>query len=217
MPVPEQTAPLPRQSARMLVFERLREWIEDGTFRPGEVIKDVDIAAKFGVSRMPVREALQMLEQLGAVDTEPGRRTRVALARPSDASLIYPPLGALQAVAAEAVAGRATAEKLDEMRRANEALLEAVARDDAVAAREADDDFHGVLIGLAENPYLQTAIELLQLHSRRLDTAYFTHRGPSRESYDEHEQIIDAVSRGESEKAGELTRQNFVRTVDVVG
>ena len=126
MAVPKNLRPILRQSARTLVFKQLRQWIAEGVFTPDEALNDKEIASALGVSRTPVREALQMLEQQGAVVTTPGRHTRVRSASPRDARLVYPPLSALEALAAELGTSRATSEDVFRMIEANERLRSAV-------------------------------------------------------------------------------------------
>jgi DNA-binding GntR family transcriptional regulator len=59
------------------VFHHLGTAIADGTFAPGERLRDADLAAQYNVSRTPVREALQRLERIGMVEMAPSRFTRV--------------------------------------------------------------------------------------------------------------------------------------------
>ncbi len=59
------------------VFQHLGNAIADGTFAPGERLRDADLAAQYNVSRTPVREALQRLERIGLVEMAPSRFTRV--------------------------------------------------------------------------------------------------------------------------------------------
>jgi DNA-binding GntR family transcriptional regulator len=211
MPLPSQLAPLDRQTARAAVFEHVRSWIEDGLLEPGETLKDSEIARRLGVSRTPVREALQMLEQLGAVEMLPGRMTRVTPLAPDDVALLYAPLGALQATAAELGTPRATPDDVAELRRHNDALLGGLQAEDHVAASDADSKFHHVLLRLADNPYLVTAIEPLLIHARRLEALYFREVGPGRASHEEHEEIARTVGAGDAARAAALTRSNFTR------
>jgi DNA-binding GntR family transcriptional regulator len=199
----------------MYVFDQMREWIEDGALAPAELVKDVDIARKFGVSRTPVREALQMLEQLGLVETEPGRHTRVANTDPTHAALIYPPLAALVVESIERAAPMATPADFAAMGAANERLVRAIERADPDAARAADNAFHSVLITRADNPYLTAAIDMLRAHSRRLDSLYFTHDVPGHVSCQEHTEILEALKAGDFSLAKQVTRQNFIRTIPV--
>lgn len=60
-----------------LAFERIADAIVDGQLAPGEVLRDHALAQQLGVSRMPVREALQRLERAGLVETAASRYTRV--------------------------------------------------------------------------------------------------------------------------------------------
>lgn len=61
------------------VYSALGEAILSGVLRPGERLRDQDLAERLGVSRTPVREALQRLERIGLVEVSPHRYTRVSL------------------------------------------------------------------------------------------------------------------------------------------
>lgn len=61
------------------VFHILGAAIRDGLLQPGQPLRDVDLAARFGVSRTPVREALQRLERIGLVEISANRYTRVTV------------------------------------------------------------------------------------------------------------------------------------------
>jgi DNA-binding GntR family transcriptional regulator len=209
MPLPADTLPINRRAARHAVLDRLRTWIEEGVLAPGEVIKDGEIAERLGVSRTPVREALQVLERLGAVEMLPGRLTRVTAVSPDDVALLYAPLGVLHGLAAEMGAARATEQDVASMTDANERLLAAIEVHDGVAASDADREFHAILMRLAANPYLETAIEPLAIHARRLETLYFRGGRPTTESYEEHKRIIEAVAVRDSATAREMTQRNF--------
>jgi DNA-binding GntR family transcriptional regulator len=211
MPVPTETVPINRRSARHEVLDHIRRWIEEGILEPGEVIKDAEIAEQLGVSRTPVREALQILEQHGAVEMLPGRMTRVTNVTPEDVALLYAPLAILHGLAAELGTPHATEGDIAAMTECNERLKAAVGARKAVDAREADREFHEVILRLAGNPYLESAIEPLQIHARRLETLYFRDSAPGMRSYEEHKRIIGAVGKGDAQTAAELTRQNFTR------
>lgn len=75
------TTPLSNRGPRLsdLAFERIAEAIVDGRLEPGEVLRDHVLAGQLGVSRMPVREALQRLERAGLVETAASRFTRVTV------------------------------------------------------------------------------------------------------------------------------------------
>ena len=71
MPIPAGETPVYRALLRDEVFARLRDAIVDGTFRPGEQLRDLELADWLGVSRTPVREALLRLADAGLVTATP--------------------------------------------------------------------------------------------------------------------------------------------------
>ncbi|WP_348790091.1 GntR family transcriptional regulator [Leifsonia sp. NPDC080035] len=77
MPVPVTEAVSPRRLIRDEVFQRLLDAIVDGDLTPGEQLYDAEIEKWVGVSRTPVREALNQLAAMGLVEIMPQKRTRV--------------------------------------------------------------------------------------------------------------------------------------------
>ena len=73
MPIPKQVSYEAPKSAKMRIYEALREWIIDGTLQPGEKILDSEISQYFSVSRTPVREAIQMLAEQKLIEIRPGK------------------------------------------------------------------------------------------------------------------------------------------------
>ncbi|GAA4675481.1 GntR family transcriptional regulator [Frondihabitans cladoniiphilus] len=83
MPVPISTpSGIRRRLRKDEVFDRLLDAILDGTLLPGERIRDVDLQEWFGVSRTPIRLAIDRLEELRLVESRPNRYTRVAEVTP---------------------------------------------------------------------------------------------------------------------------------------
>jgi DNA-binding GntR family transcriptional regulator len=215
MPIPEPTVVVERKSATVLVFEQLRTWIENGTLESGEAIKETAVANRLGVSRTPVREALGLLKQLGAVETLPGRFATVSEVHASDLALVLPPLAALHGEAAALAAPKITTNDIERLEAANEALAASLSgKTPSVKRKIADDRFHGLILEIAANPFVSNAIEPLALHARRLDILYFTHDQPSRQSYEDHCGIVRALADHDAESAREVTRTNWLRTLD---
>lgn len=77
MPVPHASAAVDRRLVRVVVADRIRTAIVDGTLEPGETLRDDELTAWIGVSRTPVREAVATLERERLVRTTPGRSTAV--------------------------------------------------------------------------------------------------------------------------------------------
>ncbi|MHA6805072.1 GntR family transcriptional regulator [Salinifilum ghardaiensis] len=200
-----------RQSAAEQVYRILRAKIEDGSLAPGEQLADGELAAELGVSRTPVREALRRLVDQGAVETASGRHTRVTGVQETDAAQVFPLLGVLHEFAARCALPQLTTADFDEMQAANDRMRAAIDSGDATAAREADQEFHAVLVRRADNPYLSASLDVIALHARRLETTYFQDRRPGLESHHQHQQIIEALRSGREDTACGLVHANTRR------
>jgi len=95
MPVPTQLPDVERKSLRESAMEQIRAAIFDGTLEPGEHLNDQELQAWLGISRTPIREALNDLAQVGLVEMAAQKYTRVALPTPEDRTKVLQTLGAL--------------------------------------------------------------------------------------------------------------------------
>jgi DNA-binding GntR family transcriptional regulator len=194
----------------------MQQWIEDGTLQPGEVVRDSEVATKLGVSRTPVREAFQRLDEIGLLVTTTNSRTQVAPATPRDVASLYTTLAALHATAVEQAINSLAPRDLGRLDELNELMFRAVIGDDASAASQADEMFHELVLDRADNPFLRRVTDWLTVHARRLNTLYFSHHAPSESSYRDHLEIIDALRCGDVARAAGVTRRNMLRTVEVL-
>lgn len=110
------------------VYDRLVDDIRSGALAPGDPLRDRDIAERLGVSRTPVREAIQRLERAGLLDVWPGRQTRVRRLAEVDTQRLYEYFGELSAMHIAFCLAAADAESNVPMRSAARAL--AAAHDD---------------------------------------------------------------------------------------
>src|SRR5215216_4670769 len=101
MPVPADRAALERDLLRDRAYTTIRDAIVDGTLQPGERLRDQELTEWLGLSRTPVRDALNRLEQDGLVETEPQRFTRVTPLDRRAARDAFPVVAAIHALAAE--------------------------------------------------------------------------------------------------------------------
>jgi DNA-binding GntR family transcriptional regulator len=214
MPLPDSALKVPRTLARDDAYERLRGWIIAGTLRPGEVLRDQDIAAALGVSRTPVREALRRLEDEGFVETALNRWTRVAPLDFTRAAETYAVLEALEVLALELAFARLTAGDVQRLRAANRAMRQAAERQDPAAAVKADEEFHEVWTARADNRELLALIGQLRTKVRRVELAYFDAAARARVSFREHSAVIRAVGRRSLEDARAALRANWRGSVE---
>ena len=187
----------------------LLEAIVAGELVPGARLLDQELAARFGVSRTPVREALQRLEDEGLVESAPGAYTRVAPLDAQEARDAFPVVAALHGLAARLAHGRVTESQRLRMRDANRALSLALRKHDASASIGADDAFHDVLIEASENAEIRRTLDRLMPRVRRLEYAQFGLLA-RRESVEEHDHILAACRKGTAQALQRLVEQNWL-------
>jgi DNA-binding GntR family transcriptional regulator len=214
MPLPESELKMPRILARDNAYGRLRGWIIEGTLQPGEVLRDQDIASAFGVSRTPVREALRRLEDEGFVETALNRWTRVTPLDFTKALESYTIIEVLELLALELAFPGMTRDDLQRMSSANRAMHKAAENRNPPDAVKADEDFHEVWIGRANNSELFALIEQLKRKIRRVELAYFDAASRADESFREHTAIIKALRRRSLSKACLALQSNWRGSVE---
>ena len=151
MPIPERPQALQRQSAKSVVYQTVCDWIITGVMKPGEKILDSELASYFNVSRTPVREALQLLQNQKLVCVIPGRTTVVADLDVEDFEKCYRPLAEIDALAAELACRNLTDAMLEELEQELQASAEANIKGDTAAIITHDTRFHELIIDAADN------------------------------------------------------------------
>lgn len=212
MPIPQNYSAPVKLSAKDRAYNQIQEWIVDGTLVPNEKINDAQLANALGISRTPVREALQLLALQGLVAMKPGVSTYVTELEDGAMGRILPPLSVLQALAAQTAADMADEKDIKELQSYNKVFEKAIKNKDYFAALKQDEHFHGKIVKICDNAYLESSINVLQAHVRRL---FFKNEIIlSEESVLEHKQIIEAIKNKDAKKAGDIAKSNWERSVD---
>ena len=199
MPIPPDSPAVDRSLLRDDVFRRLRDAIVDGTFLPGEQLKDLELAEWLGVSRTPVREALLRLGNSGLVVALPGRSTTVSAIDDTAVHDARDVIGAMHALAVRQVAHRLSADDLERMRAANVRFAKAAAAGDVDAALEADDVLHRIPVNVLGNQALISVLDHFDPVVRRAERARFTRDATV--SIARHERLIELLAAGDAEQA----------------
>ncbi|RAI44206.1 GntR family transcriptional regulator [Rhodoplanes roseus] len=200
------------------VADPLRSAIVEGRLAPGKALSENQLAAEYGVSRTPVREALRLLMEEGLVEMLPGRKVRVAVPRPSDVREVYDVRAVLEAEAVrrllktEETARRVVAE----MERACDVSDAALARDDLTALAAANARFHAALVSALGNRRLladyETIYNLVALYRHQsLRIEYWAEAGNA-----EHRALLDRLRRGDEAAAIDLLRAHIERACALV-
>ncbi len=212
MPVPKNFVSPARMSAKERAFSQIQRWIIDGTLQPGEKLIDAELAESLSVSRTPIREAFQLLEVQGLVSTHPGKETKVKEIEKDDIFKMYSTMAALQALAAEVTAKVIVPEQIEQLRAINLEFASAINSGQAYQAMEADEQFHNLIVELADNPYVASFSASLQIHIRRFKYVFLKQPiTATQASVDEHDLIIAALEKNDSDSAQAMMKQNFIR------
>ena len=138
------------------IADRLREEIEQGLLPPDSALNQVEIAARFGLSRIPVREALRQLEAEGYVQYRPNKGATVAGAlRPEEVVEVIEIRECLESRLMDRAATRCSPEQL---RRANEALRSMNHAESMAQLRGLHEHFHTILFEAAGRPRMASII-----------------------------------------------------------
>ncbi|MEO8106135.1 MAG: GntR family transcriptional regulator [Actinomycetes bacterium] len=200
-------------TAQEAVLSELRLAIVTGELRPGEQVLQDALAERFGVSRVPLREALKILEGEGQVIYRPHRGYFVAELDLGDLREVYQIRDLLESESVRVAVPRITAEEIAALAADLEEVERASAAGDLVGMASANRRFHFGLIEAARMPRLMRLVRVLWDATdvyRSLYYADVTHREAV---HDEHRQALDAIRRGDAEHAVVLLRQHRERAV----
>jgi DNA-binding GntR family transcriptional regulator len=214
MPVPDVVETIQPQLMREEVYLTIKRWIVDGALAPGEKVRDLQLAERLGVSRMPIREALNRLADEGFVEMAANRWTRVSPLNPEDAERIYPIIWSLERLAVRLAGPNLGDRGIDAMARSNARLRAALEAGEGVEASRADAEFHQAYINATGNSELVKILSGLKIKLRRLEIAYFGGSVVASRSIEEHELVIEALRRGDIERAADAVCQNWQQSFD---
>ncbi|GAA0458911.1 putative transcriptional regulator, GntR family protein [Paractinoplanes deccanensis] len=205
MPIPLDSPAVDRSLLRDDVYRRLRDAIVDGTFRPGEQLKDGELAEWLGVSRTPVREALLRLGGSGLVVALPGRSTRVSTIEAGAVRDARDVIAAMHQLAVRQATGRLSDDDIERMRNANRRFADAVTAGDIGAALDADDEIHRIPVDALGNHALATVLDQFGPLVRRAERLRFSTDGHT--SVELHTQLIDMIAAGDEQGAATVAFQ----------
>lgn len=215
MPIPSQSANLDRKSAKTIVYNTLKEWIIDGTLRPGEKIVDSEISEYFSVSRTPVREALQLLSEINLVDIVPSKATRVSLLDETALHHVYEALAFIHSAAVELSFDAIDGQTMATLQGYNQGIQTAFDAHNHKDILQLDHAFHNTFLQLAHNPYLISYNQQLLVHVSRVENLNFNLMHSTFKSMEEHNAILQAIAKGDKQGAVQAMRENWLRFIEI--
>lgn len=201
------------------VHDEIRQRIIDGRLRPGDRIRERDLAEELDVSRVPIRHALPGLERGGFVHVLPRRSAVVTAITPRDVAELYDIRAVLEPLVAREAARRVAAgHAVDALDAALAAADAALAAGDHEGFSRANVAFHRGVEGLAANALLITTMAPLHDRSARLNAATLVSDPSAR--HREHVTLRHAIAGGRVDLAGSVAFTHVelgrARTVEAV-
>ena len=192
--------------------DRIREDIEQailtGEFADGFRLDEVTLCNRFGVSRTPVREALNQLAASGLVEMKPRRGAFVRLPGFVEVVEMFEVMGELEAMCARLAAKRISDEQLKRFGLACERCEAAEAANDVNGYYRENEAFHQLLYEACGNGFLRAQALQLQKRLQPFRRMQLQVRGRVRQSLDEHRRIREAIEAGDSKRAAQTLRDH---------
>jgi DNA-binding GntR family transcriptional regulator len=200
---------IPRATFASIVTERLRASIVNGTLEPGSQLSEVELATSFGVSRGPVREALQRLVQEGLLNSEPHRGVFVPVLTDEDVHDVYLAREALESAAVRSIiASGSTAAASESLDRFVAQMQQAEASEDWETVGNVDLEFHVALVDATSSPRLKRMFSTV-ISETRLCLGVLTAADARDDLVEEHRLISEAIREGDTDKALVVLKEHF--------
>ncbi|MFG2452690.1 GntR family transcriptional regulator [Streptomyces sp. NPDC048512] len=192
------------------VYEALLELITTRALQPGQHLVESELAGHLGVSRQPVREALQRLSTEGWVDLRPAQGAFVHEPTEEEADQLLTVRTLLEAEAARLAAGNAGGDAIGALEDLCAQGERAVAADDVDAAVALNARLHAKVMELAGNAVLAELAAQVDRRVRWYYTPVARQRG--RQSWIEHRELIAAIADGDGQRATAVMRAHTEHT-----
>ena len=198
------------------ITERLRQAIITGAIRPRERIRVADLERKFGVSHIPIREALRRLQSEGFVEISPRRTTIAAGVDLSDLANIYDLRRIIEVEIGRRSVSRMTKSDIETVRRAL-VSFQAVANDPSSAEFwERHRNFHWALLAPAANPTVQRVLDHLWQSSERYVRLFVSTFATMDTVMDLHVELYEACAGGDVTTFENALTRHYVETEKTV-
>lgn len=192
-------------------YQLILNAIDTGVYRPGDRLVESELADRFGMSRTPIREALQRLETQSLLARD-GRSLVVASLDHNQMAELYVVRSELEALAARLAARHATAEEvrlLQEMVREDQALVS-----DPAALARTNRRFHRQVHLASHNRYLVQQLDLVYRSMALMATTSLAAAGRSEIAVAEHAAVVEAIAKGDGDAAYEGLKGHISRAFE---
>jgi DNA-binding GntR family transcriptional regulator len=204
---------------RESVYSAILDMIVSRNLQPGQHLVESELAVMLGVSRQPVREALQWLKNDGWVDLRPGLGAFVHSPTVEEADQLLAVRSLLETESARLAAQHATEDGVERLRDLCQQGYKALESDDVAALVALNAELHVTVMRLSGNDVLVELAGQVDRRVRWYYTPVARHRGV--QSWQEHSALIDAIAAGDADRAAavmaahtEHTRRSYLDQQD---
>lgn len=195
------------------VYRALREAIVQSVLPEGSRMQDRILAAALGVSRTPVREALQRLEGEGFLKSVPRVGLVVTEIDPQEIENIYTIRIALEGIAAKLAAQRASAGDIEILSQLQARLADATHHGDAQRLATLNQQFHEAIYQAARNTRLGNMLSLMQHMVARFKHSTLSLPERAQEALEEHERLLTAIRNRDADGAEAIMKDHKARAM----
>lgn len=188
---------------------QLAEEIVRGTLKPGAPLDEAGLAARFGISRTPVREALRLLAASGLVEIRPHRGAIVSSLSEDRLVELFIAMAELEGTCAGLAAEAMTLTERRNLEAVHGALAAMVRSGDLAGYQVTNETFHSAIYDGAHNRYLADLTLTTRTRLAPFRRQQFHTLGRLSKSYDEHDQVVEAILRGDRDGAARAMRAHI--------
>jgi DNA-binding GntR family transcriptional regulator len=199
------------------IRNRLTDEIASGALAPGSALDEQQLAARFGASRTPVREALRQLAATGLVEVRPRRGVSVAQMTPARVMDMFETMAEIEAVCVRFATYRITPLERSRLLELHETSKSIVARGDVNAYDSFNQDFHEAIYRATHNPFMIEQALALRARLYAFRRTQLRQGGRVNRSHDEHDAVLVAIAQGDGEGAARLMRAHMLNASAAFG
>ena len=210
------TPPISRQSLHDIVASRLRDMIIEGVLAAGERLNESRLVEDLGVSRTPLREAIKTLAGEGLIEVRPSRGTFVRRFSADEVKGMLEVLAELESFGAVLACERASTAQIEEIKALHARMMKLYEDGERLAYYKDNQRIHSLIAKASGNPTLIELQAMLQSRVKRLRFTGNSEPEKWRAAVEEHEEMVEALSRRDGAALSEVMRRHLVKTWDRV-
>jgi DNA-binding GntR family transcriptional regulator len=197
-----------------VTYEQIKEAIRSGELEPGQPLSETKLSKMLGISRTPVREAIQQLAQEGLVQVIPGRAITVASLSVQEVMNVVHVRSILEPEVARLAAVSISPKNLENLRVVIQEMEETMDNGNRAAWAKADNRFHEILSEACPNKLLGDMVIQVRNRISYLSIDNQTNHNRLLACTQEHRQVAEAIAAGDPQAAEEATRDHIEKLRD---